>query len=172
MPSPHKVDLSFVFSLASSNLRRQHTRRWLETRHERTTKQYYVKSRDMLKAQFDAESIFFKFDDDCSGTLTIHELDALFNQYEINLDMVQLRNIFGKLDLDKTGTLDLQEFTNWQFNPEAKGGFRDLIYKVRNEQAKNLEEGQSRQEQMPFEFCIMLEYLTNKMTRDGIQARI
>jgi hypothetical protein len=46
-----------------------------------------VKSRNELKQQFDAENIFFKFDDDCSGTLTIGELDALFKAYNIRLDL-------------------------------------------------------------------------------------
>ena len=79
-----------LFRGASNQIRKLATRRWLQSRYTDRTAQYYTKSLDELKQQFDAESIFFKFDDDCSGTLTVHELDALFKQYDIQLSLKQL----------------------------------------------------------------------------------
>ena len=57
-----------------------------------------MKSRPQLKQQFDAESIFFKFDDDCSGTLTLDELKDIFREYDIGLNLTKLKKILDKLD--------------------------------------------------------------------------
>ena len=94
---------------------------------------YYIKSKNELKQQFDAESIFFKFDDDCSGTLTLDELKAIFNAYEIKIDLDALQKIIDKLDKDGGGTLDLQEFREWNYNQEAKDGFRRIIQQMRSD---------------------------------------
>lgn len=59
------------------------------------------------------------------------ELKELFVEYEIKLDLDELQRVFDRLDADGTGTLDLQEFKDWQYNPDAKDGFRRLVQKVR-----------------------------------------
>ena len=57
-------------------------------------------SKDELKEQFDAETIFFKFDDDCSGTLTIDELKEVFEFFKIDIDMEKITEVFNILDCD------------------------------------------------------------------------
>ena len=104
---------------------------WLQSRYADRTKLFYIKSRNELKQQFDAESIFFKFDDDCSGTLTLDELKDLFREYDIRLNLKELQKILDKLDKDGGGTLDLQEFREWNYNQEAKDGFRSLVHQMR-----------------------------------------
>ena len=71
---------------------------------------FYTKSKDELKEQFDAETIFFKFDDDCSGTLTIEELREVFSYFKIDINMDKIEEVFNLLDCDRSGTLTLDEF--------------------------------------------------------------
>lgn len=85
--------------------------------------------------------------------------------------MDELANIFNYLDEDQTGTLTLTEFRDWQYNDRAKDCFKNLIRKVR-EGCVDVNGNYVGNGQMPYEFCIMLEYLTNKMTRDSIHQRI
>ena len=92
----------------------------------------------------------------------------IFKEYDIKLNLVELKKILEKLDQDGGGTLDIEEFREWNNNKEARNGFRTLVKDVRAE----LELNNQPCGQLPFEFCVMLEYLTNKMTRDAIRERI
>ena len=58
----------------SNMMRDSTTQNWLMSRHKKTTKDFYVKTKAQLQAQYDVENVFFKFDDDCSGTLDACEL--------------------------------------------------------------------------------------------------
>jgi len=84
----------------SDKLRQIAIRKWLSTRYQKKTKVFYTKSKDELKEQFDAETIFFKFDDDCSGTLTIDELKEVFEFFKIDIDMEKIVEVFNILDCD------------------------------------------------------------------------
>ncbi len=84
----------------SDKLRQIAIRKWLNTRYQKKTKVFYTKSKDELKEQFDAETIFFKFDDDCSGTLTIDELKEVFEFFKIDIDMGKIIEVFNILDCD------------------------------------------------------------------------
>ncbi len=84
----------------SDKLRQIAIRKWLNTRYQKKTKVFYTKSKDELKEQFDAETIFFKFDDDCSGTLTIDELKEVFGFFKIEIDMEKIVEVFNTLDCD------------------------------------------------------------------------
>ena len=84
----------------SDELRQIAIRKWLNTRYQKKTKVFYTKSKDELKEQFDAETIFFKFDDDCSGTLTIDELKEVFEFFKIDIDMQKIIEVFNILDCD------------------------------------------------------------------------
>lgn len=84
----------------SDKLRQIAIRKWLNTRYQKKTKVFYTKSKDELKEQFDAETIFFKFDDDCSGTLTIDELKEVFEFFKIDIDMQKIIEVFNILDCD------------------------------------------------------------------------
>lgn len=99
------------------------------------------------------------------------ELKELFRHYDIKLNLDELQIFFDKLDADGTGTLDLQEFKDFQYNTEAKDGFRHLIKRMR-EKYTDVDGNFLSSGQLPYEFCIMLEYLSNKMTRDTIYSRI
>lgn len=87
------------------------------------------------------------------------------------LDYNELKIIFNHLDEDSTGTLTLNEFRDWQYNQTAKETFKKMIKKLR-EKFVDVNGNYISSQQMPFEFSIMLEYLTNKMTRDAIFKRI
>ena len=84
----------------SDKLRQIAIRKWLNTRYQKKTKVFYTKSKDELKEQFDAETIFFKFDDDCSGTLTIDELKEVFEFFKIDIDIEKIIEVFNILDCD------------------------------------------------------------------------
>ena len=71
---------------------------------------FYTKTKDELKEQFDAETIFFKFDDDCSGTLTVDELREVFNFFKIDINIDKIIEVFDLLDCDRSGSLTLDEF--------------------------------------------------------------
>jgi hypothetical protein len=61
--------------------------------------------------------------------------------------------------------LTLDEFKGLQKNKVAKAVFKDLVKKLRESRSRGCST-------LPFEFNIMLEYLTNKMTRENIIDRI
>jgi len=50
------------------------TKLWLKKHFKPETKSYYLLNRDQLKTQYDTENVFFKFDEDCSGTLEANEI--------------------------------------------------------------------------------------------------
>ena len=64
----------FLYSNVSLELQQKNTRKWLKERYTEKTKDFYVKTKAQLQAQYDVENVFFKFDDDCSGTLDCGEL--------------------------------------------------------------------------------------------------
>ena len=69
------------------------------------------------------------------------------------------------LDLDSNCTLSLQEFRGLQKNKQANDLFREIVKQARNTRSSGCEA-------MPFRFNIMLEQLTNKMTRQNLLDRI
>ena len=75
--------LILIYRGVSDIMRGQTTQNWLMSRHKNTTKDFYVKTKVQLQAQYDVENVFFKFDDDCSGTLDAQELQQMFEQHGI-----------------------------------------------------------------------------------------
>jgi Ca2+-binding EF-hand superfamily protein len=75
-------------------------REWLRKRYAPQTKDFYIASEKELKAKFDAENTFFNFDEDCSGSLDLNELHALFLGQGINIDKKGLFDLFSELDKD------------------------------------------------------------------------
>ena len=88
-------------------------------------------TRDQLKQQYDAENTFFKFDDDCSGTLTLNELAEVFAWFKIDIDLQKIGKVFNLLDLDSNCTLSLDEFRGLQKNKQANDLFREIVKQAR-----------------------------------------
>lgn len=82
-------------------------RKWLVKRHSNKTKDFYVKSAKELKAQYEAETTFFNFDQDLSGTLDLNELHESFMIQGIFIEKKGLIDLFSELDKDKSGVIDL-----------------------------------------------------------------
>lgn len=69
-----------------------------------------MKTKAQLQAQYDVENVFFKFDDDCSGTLDAKELQQMFEHHGIQFDLKDVKVLFDKVDKEKRGILDLDQF--------------------------------------------------------------
>lgn len=108
-----------LYRKVSPKLSEIEIRKWLNTRYRKKTKMFYTKTKDELKEQFDAETIFFKFDDDCSGTLTVDELREVFNFFKIDINIDKIIEVFDLLDCDRSGSLTLDEFKTFQRNKVA-----------------------------------------------------
>ena len=54
--------------------------------------------------------MFFKFDDDCSGTLDALELQQMFETHGIEIDLPAVKKLFEVVDKDRRGLLNLQQF--------------------------------------------------------------
>ena len=67
----------------SDLMRGMTTQNWLQSRYKNQTKDFYVKTKSQLQAQYDVENVFFKFDDDCSGSLDAKELQQMFETHGI-----------------------------------------------------------------------------------------
>ena len=83
------------------------TQNWLMSRHMKTTKDFYVKTKAQLQAQYDVENVFLKFDDDCSGSLDAQELQQMFETHGIQIDLPAVKKLFSIVDKDKRGQLNL-----------------------------------------------------------------
>lgn len=81
--------------------------------------------------QYDVENVFFKFDEDCSGTLECDELHQMFVENNIEVSFDQIKAIFDIVDTKKTGKLDLTKFKELVKNEEVKRMFNHIIQGVR-----------------------------------------
>jgi hypothetical protein len=124
-----------------------------------------------LKQFYDSENTFFKFDRDCSGTLEVNELHEMFAAQGLRIPLSSLMEIFNILDLDKSGTLDMQEFKTFNSNECAKRMFKDLVYERREKREK---EGVDAHDttQLPFDINVMLEYINHVNSRELLHAKI
>ena len=86
-----------------------------------------------MKAQYDTENVFMKFDDDNSGSLDCTELMNMFQKHGIDIKFADIKKLFDIVDLDKSGELGLEEFKKVVKDPHASKMFKELIKKVRNE---------------------------------------
>lgn len=86
-----------------------------------------MKTKAQLQAQYDVENVFFKFDDDCSGTLDACELQQMFEQHGIEIEIEDVRKLFDMVDKNKRGRLDLQQFKEFNNSEEAREFFKKLI---------------------------------------------
>ena len=59
------------------------------------------------------KNAFQKIDQDASGALDPEELGRMFNVQGIHLTRSEVLEIFGQIDYDKNGTIELEEFTTW-----------------------------------------------------------
>ena len=89
-------------------MRSLETQNWLLSHHKKSTKDFYVKTKAQLQAQYDVENVFFKFDDDCSGTLDAKELKQMFEQHGIEIELDKIKTLFDKVDKEKRGLLNLE----------------------------------------------------------------
>lgn len=130
-----------------------------------------------MQQQYDVENIFFKFDDDCSGSLDCDELQQMFEQNGIQIDLKDIKRMFDTVDTSKNGSLDLKKFKEFISSKESGAMFKQIIKQLRDK--RRLADGRYvSPQQLPFNFNNMLEYLcaTNKrqeiisdINRHGVQ---
>lgn len=89
--------------------------------------------RDQLKTQYDTENVFFKFDEDCSGTLEAREIFSMFEANDIEVSFDAIKELFDMVDKNRTGKLDITKFKSLANNSKAKHTFNQLIKKIRKE---------------------------------------
>lgn len=153
----------------STNIHTCSVREWLRKRHRQKSKAFYVKSQSQLKTQYEAENTFFKFDNDCSGTLDLNELHEFFRPAGIRIEKKGLTGIFKDLDKDKNGCLSLNEFKSFFEGERYQKLFRNLVKDVREKQGTVDVDGFS---QIPFSFSVMLEYLATQNHRSLLYDKI
>lgn len=80
--------------------------------------------RDQLK------ELFYKFDEDGSGTLEVSEMLTMFNKNGIPIIREQLEELFELSNSKVQGSLDLNEFINLMVSEEARESksFQSRIY--------------------------------------------
>lgn len=81
--------------------------------------------------QYDVENVFFKFDEDCSGTLEAEELYAMFRKNGIMVKMAQIKTLFDIVEKRKTGKLDLAGFKSLVTDDQARKKFTQMIRQIR-----------------------------------------
>ena len=140
------------------------TQNWLLSRHRKTTKDFYVKTKAQLQAQYDVENVFFKFDDDCSGTLDAKELQQMFEQHSIQINLADVKKLFDIVDKEKRGLLNLEQFKHFCESDKAQKFFKQKIKDVRSERLTS-DGAYHCIQQLPFRFNIMLEYLSTMTKR-------
>jgi hypothetical protein len=91
-------------------MRKTSTKTWLRKHSSDKAKGFYLKSKAQLQAQYDVENVFYKFDDDCSGTLECEELFAMFEANGIEVTYSQIKKLFDIVDRSRTGMLNLEKF--------------------------------------------------------------
>ena len=106
------------------------TRNWLKARFPKT-KDFYVKTKAQLQAQYDVENVFYKFDYDASGTMECRELQEMFAENGIHLSPRDVKQLFDTVDDTKAGYLDLEKFKAFCKNQEACQMFKKLMKEVR-----------------------------------------
>lgn len=125
----HRANL---YSNVSNIMRGLTTQNWLMSRHKDTTKEFYVKTKSQLRAQYDVENVFFKFDDDCSGSLDAQELQQMFESHGIQINLQDVKRLFDTIDENKRGLLNLDQFKRFSQSREAQDFFKEKIKEIRN----------------------------------------
>ena len=75
--------------------------------------------------------MFFKFDDDCSGTLDALELQQMFELHGIEIDLPAVKKLFEVVDKDRRGLLNLEQFKLLSQSKPAGEFFKERIKEVR-----------------------------------------
>jgi Ca2+-binding EF-hand superfamily protein len=79
------------------------------------------------------EDVFYKFDQDRSGTIELRELYEMFLYYGVDINQYDLRKLFKIVDIDGSGALSIAEFKNFSSNPLANSQFRKMVQRIRSE---------------------------------------
>ena len=79
-------------------MRQLTTQNWLRKRYEKNTRDYYIKNKSDLQAQYDTENVFMKFDDDNSGSLDCIELKNMFQKHGIEIKYSDIKTLFDIVD--------------------------------------------------------------------------
>ena len=111
-------------------MQQNNTRNWLKARFPKT-KDFYVKTKAQLQAQYDVENVFYKFDYDASGTMECRELQEMFAENGVHLSPRDVKQLFDIVDDTKAGYLDLEKFKAFCRNKEACRMFKQLMKEVR-----------------------------------------
>lgn len=85
-----------------------------------------AKARKAFKAQSGSveeaiRDIFFRADTNGNGVLEVQELVKMFTDLEINMPEQELYSLMSAVDVDKNGSVSVDEFLNWIFERKGKG---------------------------------------------------
>eukprot|EP00347_Sterkiella_histriomuscorum_P006288 403353342 len=146
------------------------TIRWLRKRHLKTTKKPYLMSDSENKHIQQIKTVFSNFDFDGSKTLDAEEVFQMLEQNNIDIPIPILKSLFAIVKPRNQGELRMGEFIKFSFDETANKKFRKLIQKIRS----NLkEESLTKQSTfLPFAFPTLLNYLSQKATRQNLLKQI
>ena len=121
----------------------------------------------------EVKHLFEKFDEDKSGSLEALELHEMFKKNGILLTMEELYKIFTIVDADSNGSLSLDEFSVYTYDPEAQKRFRDVIREVRKRFDIQINSKKMPDKPyIPSEFNALFSHLYNKTKHNHIKEHI
>ena len=121
-----------------------------------------IKEREM-------ENVFYKFDQDRSGTIELRELYEMFLEYGVDINQYELRKLFNIVDSDGSGALSIAEFKKFSSNPLANSHFRKMIQRIRSEHEKIFgPHYELRRGYLPFNLTRLLDYLSHMSKREAL----
>ena len=88
----------------------------------------------------------------------------MFEQHGIQINLQDVKKLFDTIDENKRGLLNLDQFKRFSQSREAQDFFKEKIKEIRNSRVTHDGKYYCTQ-QLPFNFNIMLEYLSSMTKR-------
>ena len=147
-----------------------HTIKWLRKRASENTQIQYLNNASELEQHQAIVRVFNKFDDDGSGTLEVAELRDMFELNNIDITSDELNTLFGIVDEDNSGALDLNEFKEFALSEIANKHFREIITELRFKEI--YKQPEKRAKLLPFNFSTLLNFLSDETRKENLRDEI
>jgi hypothetical protein len=177
-------------------MKKNEVMRWLRSRCEGKTQDFYLKSNRELWQELQLENLFKSFDEDGSNSLDVRELHDMFQMNGVDIKLEDCYELFKFVDEDGSGFLSIDEFKLFLKSEGANEStiffhhyilvFRKIIRQEREKM--NIEEidelvdfqernGElwksiSKQPRVPFNLNLMLEGMSLKNNRNRLIQQI
>jgi len=151
-------------------MKKNEVMRWLRSRCEGKTQDFYLKSNRELWQELQLENLFKSFDEDGSNSLDVRELHDMFQTNGVDIKLEDCYELFKFVDEDGSGFLVFRKIIRQEREKMNIEEIDELVdFQERNGE---LWKSISKQPRVPFNLNLMLEGMSLKNNRNRLIQQI